>query len=207
MEKQQCALALADLDQAIKLRPNYTDALRLRADAHACLNQTTETIDDLTAAIALMPRFALLYRGRASQEWSLGRYSLAASDFAQSAQLEPKDTFSVLWYGLSALRAGTFDQATYDAAVSGTASDWPRPILDLLRNKATVEEVNRAAARDDVDRRKCQAVLYVGEWQLLHKSDSATAMFMEAMKLCQPGSVEHQAAEIELWRMQQQHGG
>jgi len=208
LQKDKCADALSDLDEAIKLKADNVDAYLMRGVANACLNKPDAALADFNAAIALRPN-ATLYETVARFQWNYGSFPQAAGNYAQAAKLAAKDNphrpFTLLWYAMSADRAGTLDQVMFAADVSKLdIDDWPAPLLDLYRGKTTADKVYREAASRDAQtaaNRKCEADFYIGEWQLARKNEAAAKpLLQQAVSECPHNFVEYFAAQVELKR-------
>ena len=208
LQKNKCADALADLDEVIKLKADNVDAYLLRGAANACLNKPDAAVADFNAAIGLRPT-AALYEAVARFQWIYGHFPQAAENYAQAAKLAAKDNphrpFILLWYAMSADRAGTLDQVMFAADVTKLdIDDWPAPLLDFYRGKATADDVNRKAANRDAQiatGQKCEADFYIGEWQLARKNeDAAKPLLQQAVSECPHNFIEYFAAQTELKR-------
>lgn len=205
LRTQQCASALADADAALKLRPKYLDAYMTRATANMCLEKADAALADLNAAIAIAPATAALYRVRGDFQWRRGAFAPAADDYAQAFKLAPKVGYNLLWYAISAGRAGTFDAAGFEEKVSDLdTDDWPAPLLDYVRGKAKADDVYRKAAEADGDaaaNRKCEADFYIGEWNLANKDAGAKTLLQQAESECPHNFVEYLAAREDIKRV------
>jgi lipoprotein NlpI len=208
LQKDKCADALADLDEVIKLKVDNVDAYLLRGAANACMNKRDAALADFNAAIGLHPS-AALYEAVARNQWNYGYFPQAAEGYAQAAKLAAKDSphrpFTLLWYAMSADRAGTLDQVKFAADVSKLdVDDWPAPLLDLYRGKMSVDKVYHEAASRDAQtatNQKCEADFYIGEWQLARKDDaSAKRLLQQAVSECPHNFIEYFAAQLELKR-------
>ncbi|MGA7673760.1 MAG: hypothetical protein WCA78_01785 [Rhizomicrobium sp.] len=208
LRKDKCAEALSDLDATITLKADNVDAYILRAAANACLSKPDAALSDFNVAVGLRPS-AAVYEAFASFQWNYGFFAQAAENYAQAAKLAVKDSphrpYILLWYAVSADRAGTLDQVKFAADVSALDfDDWPAPILDFYRGKATVDQVTREAASSDAQTatdQKCEADFYIGEWQLARKNpDAAKPLLQAAVSECPQNFIEYFAAKVELKR-------
>jgi lipoprotein NlpI len=205
LRKGKCEQALADLTEYDKLKPDDAQSYALRAGADLCLHKMDDAQASFAAAIRLRPT-AILYEEYASLQWNLGLFAKAAENYAHAFDLVAKDNqhrpYLVIWYAMSADRAGTLDQATLDKAKLG--SDWPVPLVELYRGRTTVEKVFRAAADSDAQiaiNQKCEADFYVAEWQLARNNrEAAKPLLDQAVSECPHNFVEYFAAQTELKR-------
>jgi lipoprotein NlpI len=209
--KGKCALAEADLDSALKLRPAYLEAVILRANVRDCQEKYEDARADFDAAIKLTPTTDL-YRDRGQFFWRHAKYDSAAADFLQAADVAPMNKyygarrgFPLLWYAISAARAGIFDAALFDKRVDKADVDgWPEPLLEHVLGKMKPEDVYAKAARGDGPapaQQKCEADFYLGEWQLGRNIPGGKELIQQAEKECPHNFVEYVAARTELKRL------
>lgn len=82
--------ALSDLDAAIALKPDLTEAYVMRGAALVALNRHQDAVDQLTRALAMAPanpERAHFYRAAAHEE--LGDLRAAYTDYRRAAELAP----------------------------------------------------------------------------------------------------------------------
>ncbi|HUO97725.1 MAG TPA: hypothetical protein VMU01_03610 [Rhizomicrobium sp.] len=208
LAKGDCTRALADLDEAVKLRPNSVSGRVMRAAAYSCLKNADAATADFNAALNLRPT-ARVYENYGRFQWNQGLFAEAAANYAQTSQMsagsDPHLPYKVLWYAMSAERAGTLDQAKLNDLVSNIdQSGWPRPILDYYRNRLTESRVYEKAADSDAtiaNQQKCEADFYVGEWHLARKEpDAGMKLIHAAFGECPHNFMEYYAADRELKR-------
>ena len=211
----KCAEALSDLNEVIKRKADDIDAYELRASAKLCLHQPDAAWADVDAATRLRP-VPGIYERFGRLQWKFGFFSQAAANFAQAFKVatpgNPHRPYLVLWYAMSASRAGRLDQAALAADMAVLDSgDWPAALLDFYRGKTTADQVNRAAARGDeqtASGQKCEADFYIAEWQLANNNPlAAKALLQAAMGECPKTFVEYSAAQVELKRQTQKPEG
>jgi lipoprotein NlpI len=204
LAKGQCATALADLDEAIKLKADYLDAVMLRANALRCLDRKDDAVADLNAAVALSPT-AVIYRARGQFRWNIGQFADAAGDFAEVARLDHKSAYPVLWFAISVARTGSLDQDKFAKMVSDLdVDDWPMPLLDFFRGRSDPDKVYREAADNATAAadQKCEADFYIAEWRLTHgEVPTAKSLLQQAANECPHNFVEYGAAMTDLRRV------
>lgn len=209
--KRQCAQAEADLDNALKLRPAYLEAVILRANVRDCQEKYEDARADFDAAIKLTPTTDL-YRDRGQFFWRHAKYDSAAADYLQAADVAPTNTyygarrgFPLLWYAISSVRAGSFDAALFAKRVDEADIDgWPEPLLNHFLGKMKSEDVFAKAARGDGQvpaQQKCEADFYLGEWQIGRNDSGGKELIQQAEKECPHNFVEYFAARTELKRL------
>ena len=206
---QQCAAAAADLNKATQLRPDFADALRLRAVAEECLGRPDAALRDITIAIAIKPT-AEFYFERARILWDRESYGAAARDVNAASQSAPGNPYFLLWTAVIGQRAGHFDHeafAVHAAKFEGGA--WPQPLLALFAGQAKPDDVYRAAGIGlglTPANQKCEADFYVGEWRILQgNARSADPQILAAVNECPHNYLAWQAALTEHRRLEQAH--
>jgi lipoprotein NlpI len=206
MRQHQCALARADLDMALKLRPGYIEATAARGEAEACLGAIDDALADFTAVTDAKPS-GWTYGIMGRLEWTAGKFTLAADDFQKALKIEPQSPYNLLWLGISRMRDGTFDARAFaDHFSDMSVSDWPRPVLLFFLGRSTAAAMIAEAANGDakdVPGHKCEADFYAGEWQLTHGDVPAgKTLFQDAASICPKTLVERGPVELELKRLQ-----
>ena len=89
--QQQYEAALADYNEAIRLKPDETDFYHQRASVNRKLERFEDVVADYSVLIDLISNDAFLYyeRGRAKQQ--LGQYETAIADYNEAIRLNPSD--------------------------------------------------------------------------------------------------------------------
>jgi tetratricopeptide (TPR) repeat protein len=187
----RCALALADLDKALTLKPGDYDTLGTRASAHVCAGDTAAALADFTTMIAQSPN-ADVYGARGHLRWRTGDFSSAADDFASELNLNRANGYAMLWLEVARIGAGTFDPAVAAKDGSDVSSHaWPGRAVALYGGDATPEEVDSAAQRGDklpVATQQCEADFFIAEWLLARKdTDGARTRLQQAAARCPRG--------------------
>lgn len=88
-ELKQYDKALADADAALKMVPQYPEALVNHGLAFQHLKKTEEALKDYSEAIKLSPNFALAYRNRGVLLAELERSEEALADLEKAVELDP----------------------------------------------------------------------------------------------------------------------
>jgi len=209
--KGMCPQAEVDLDNALKLRPAYLDAMILRAGVRDCQNKYEDARADFDAAIKLSPTTGL-YRDRGRFYWDHAKYDSAAADFLRAVDVAPTNAYSgaqrgyaLLWFAISAARTGNIDRPLFAKHVADADVDgWPEPLLDYFLGKLKPEDLFARAARGDgpiPEQQKCEADFYLGEWNLGHAVSGSKDLIQQAAKECPLTFVENSAARTELNRL------
>lgn len=119
--------AVAQLDEAVRLRPNFAEAWHMRAALHADRNDEARALADYTEAIRLRPEAAGPYLGRGQLHLKHDRVAEALADFEEAVRRAPDDWHGYYRRGLARAQAGDPDQALADftaAAERGADSPW-----------------------------------------------------------------------------------
>ena len=104
--------AIASFDQAIKLRPDYSEAFYDRALAFESKDAYAQAIADYSKAIELYPEDATAYYNRGSDRILLGQFAEAMFDFDQAAQLNADYTELAAWNkGIAQVNLGKYPEA------------------------------------------------------------------------------------------------
>jgi lipoprotein NlpI len=199
--------AIADASEAIRLKPNLADAYAIRGLAWIDKGDEKRGFADLDKAISVDPK-ASSYRRRGYLHYFAGHYADAVSDFDQSARLDPKDLYGVIWRYLAKTRIGdsTAAGAELARASQDVANDkWPKPIIEFLNGKIDFHAA-QVAAESPVPKTRsgqtCELNYYGGHSALMnHEPERARAMWRVARDECPANFIERQAAEVELKRL------
>ena len=194
LHNQRCAVAYADLTDAIRLRPDFVDAYSLRAEVNHCLQRDDAALADATAAIRLRPA-AGYYFTRARLLWNAGSFREALADLDLAVARDPGNGYFLLWHAMTAQRTGDQDSiARQSAGLSG----WPKPLLDLYAGRASPDDALHAS-RNAYE--SCEADFYIGEWRLA-RGDAAGArgLLQAAASECPRDFIASDGASHELKR-------
>ncbi|RKU16094.1 hypothetical protein C6500_18140 [Candidatus Poribacteria bacterium] len=111
--------AISDANEAIRLKPNYTEGYFLRGLSNANSGRREEAISDFNAAIRLNPNDAQSYVLRGLSNYNSGRREEAISDFNTAIRLNPNDAQAYYLRGLvkGALRKLEEAKSDYQTAL------------------------------------------------------------------------------------------
>ncbi|HEY2070922.1 MAG TPA: tetratricopeptide repeat protein [Rhizomicrobium sp.] len=197
--------AIADEGAAIAIDKKYVSAYFERAQAYEDGGQYRDAIADDEDGLRLTPDDANGRMQLGLAQFSDGRFSDAATTFAQMAQVRP--AYRELWLALSQARA----LVTWQVGLSRGAerldlTHWPGPVIRLFLNQSEPDEVMRAAEHGDAETRAnqiCEANFYIGEWLIVKSQKKAAASWMnDARDKCPINFVERDAAIAELARLE-----
>ena len=115
--KRNLEQAQKDLDQAIKIAPDYAEAYVNRANFWTVTNQPERAIADAERALKLAPKAPLAYFVRAGGEAKLGQYDKAIADYTEVLRLNPDAGASVYGpRGHAYYRKRDYDRAIADCS-------------------------------------------------------------------------------------------
>src|SRR5436190_777486 len=117
------AQAVADFNEAIRLRPNDASGYAGRARTQLALRNVAAAIDDYDAALRLAPTTtatASLYVGRGHARFVKGDLAAAVADFTEAIRLNPNSPSTFNRRGLAYRRSGDLARAIddYTAAIT-----------------------------------------------------------------------------------------
>jgi tetratricopeptide (TPR) repeat protein len=113
-EKSNYERAIADLDQAIQLKPDYALAHNNRGVAYGKKGDYDLAIADLDQAIQLDSGYAYAYNNRGSAYDATGDYERAIADLDQAIQLKPDYAEAYYNRGSAYYNKGDYDLAIAD---------------------------------------------------------------------------------------------
>lgn len=197
LRQTDCAAALRDLDSALQRKPEFADALSLRAETHACRGEDAAALADADAAVKLKPSAGYLFI-RSRLYWNHGDFQKAHSDAEAAAARDAGNGYFRLWSAVTGL-ALERTPGPSDAPQT-TIGDWPGPLLALFGGRTTPEAVWQEAANDNG--RACEADFYVGTWhQSRGERAAARELYTRAAERCPKDFVAFDAARRALKRL------
>jgi tetratricopeptide (TPR) repeat protein/predicted Ser/Thr protein kinase len=110
---------LADLDMALQLNPNYSEARAIRGAVYFRMNDFSKALTEVQMALKLDPNDPVAYTQRGRIERALGKDEQARSDFDRGVELGPNRPGSHYYRGF-------FRQETGD--LSGAVADYREAI-------------------------------------------------------------------------------
>lgn len=115
-QHEEFGKALTAADMALKYLPKkdaeyVVFALTTRSIVYLNLEDTTKAVNDITAAIRLMPDKANLYERRAQIYFELEKFDLSDADYKKMIELNSGDVMGYMGIGRNALRQKRVDDA------------------------------------------------------------------------------------------------
>src|ERR687884_170216 len=117
-EKGNDGLAIQDLNEAVRLRPDYTIAFYNRGNLYYNMGDHNRAIQDFSEAIRLRPDFAGAFVGRGVVYGDEGEYDLAILDFNEAIRLNPDLAVAFYNRGVAYDKKGDRERAEADFAVA-----------------------------------------------------------------------------------------
>lgn len=137
----QFAEALAEIDSALDIDPEYFAALVMRGWVQAQLNLADEAEASLDRADALYPGQPITLRGRGFLALTQSDYPTAIDYFNRALILEPRNAFTLNYRGATHFEQGRFEAALDDAETAIAAA--PDYFLPYVLRIAALDELGR----------------------------------------------------------------
>jgi Tfp pilus assembly protein PilF len=131
---KQYPYALADVNTAIKLDPEFKFAYTLRAHVHADLGDFDKALDDHNTIIKMSPDSAVAYTGRAIEYMRQQKNDLALADLNKSLSINPKYFYGYFYRGDFYKDTGNISKAIEDYEMAAKLDPSDRNIKDRLRD-------------------------------------------------------------------------
>ena len=106
--------ALADYDEAIRLKPNYAEAYNNRGQTNTLLGNHQDSLTDYNEAIRLKPDYAEAYYNRGTTKVILGRYAEAIADLNEAIRSQSNSVSAYANRGSAKMNLGRIDEARSD---------------------------------------------------------------------------------------------
>ncbi len=180
-----------DLDQAVKdfraaidLRPGFIAAYHSLAVAYMDKGEEAVAIEAVGEAIEKTPGDAALYRNRAMLRLQRGEYSAALSDIEAATKAAPDDVENALWRFFIQHAKGMVDTTSLAGfAVNRDLNPWPGPAVAMflgMIEPQVIADIGFSAADQGNWRLQCEALFYVGQYQMMRGAKANAAEFLRA---------------------------
>ncbi len=198
--KNELDLAIADCNQAISLDPKLSRAYINRGVAYYHKQDYDHAIADYNQAIQIDSKYAPAFEKRGIAYDDKQDYGHAIADYKQAIELDRRSAYPAIWLFVASTRSGKNAHADLEAnAARIDHAEWPYPIIEMFLGNKNPEDILSAATNPN---NRCEAQLYIGEWQLLQKDPGKAAPFLhKASETCPKDFVEYARAIAELKSM------
>lgn len=199
-------LAIKDFQAAIDLRPGFTAAYNSLAVAYMDKGEAAIAIEAIGEAIEKTPGDIDLRRNRAMLRLYRGEFRAALADIEAAVQAAPDDPENVLWRFFIQHDNGIVDTAGLARfAVNRDLNPWPGPavamFLGMIAPQA-IADIGFQAAEDGNWRLQCEALFYVGQFQLMRGAEANAAEFLRAaIDTGATGVMAYSGARVALERL------
>lgn len=153
-EIQDYDRAIADYDEAIRLKPDYAEAYNNRGYAYYWKYEGANAIADYSRAIELRPDYAYAYNNRGAAYLASGNPAQAIRDFDHAIQLQPDFPQAYTNRGNAYLRRGRLNLAMADFSHGGQN---PIGLVALLCALPVITVISGAVFTDRVVRQRLYA--------------------------------------------------
>jgi tetratricopeptide (TPR) repeat protein len=106
LESNQFDRAIRNFDQAIKLDPNYIDALVSRCFARAIVGQLEQALTDCNESLRLKPNSVEAFENRGLTHLKLGQFEKAINDYDTALKIDRSQERSLYGRGLAKQKKG-----------------------------------------------------------------------------------------------------
>lgn len=163
------ARARVDFDRALELAPEDADTLQAAAVNAMALHRFDRAITLADGALRQRPGDAAALDVRARAHYLRGEWSDARADWQSvlEERAAAQRGLAVIWLSLLERQAGHDPAALadrLDELPAGVAATWPRPLLEYMLGRRSLDEVVQAAKSDAQPLAAlCEAYFYIGE--------------------------------------------
>lgn len=199
--------ALTDARRAAELDPKSGKAIETTAGNLVMLKRFDEARGQYALAGASMHDDYELLMGRGRLNYYSGRFADAQADFRNAVGAADADgrSYALIWLYLATAQVGLNPSKELEPYVEAQSTQWPRPAIDLLMGKLTLDAFYDAARDRDEDLallQSCEAHFFAGQYHLLRgdKNEAKTA-FEQSVATDVRAFIEYVASQWELERL------
>ena len=114
LKQEKYEEAIADLNEAIRINPQFAMAYTLRGSTKFALGRYEEAVADHNEAIRINPQYDRAYAGRGIAKFRLGRYEEAIADYNEAIHINPQNDETYARRGTAKFHIGRYEQAIAD---------------------------------------------------------------------------------------------
>lgn len=204
-------LALIDINQAIELKPDMSDAYHSLGIYFAERGEYAGAFEAFDSVIELNPNHDFVYLNRGLAAYYNGQFSLAMSDFADHYFQNTEDPFRVMWYYFAAkeIDSGRAEEQIREQWQQADGDAWGQEILAYLVGEVSEDELIREAFSGSEDQtqlnyRLCEAYFYMGKVAAAKGQNyNALNFFKLALSTNVYPYLEHRYARSEIARLRE----
>jgi lipoprotein NlpI len=174
-----------------------------RAATLGSLEDWQKTFEDYDEAIRLAPN-GDAFRRRGATLVISGRPAEAIADLRKAIELDPKDSYAVLWLAIAEAKLGHFDVEELRGLAKALDPKWPTDITRVfLKERAADEPISGNGLNElQAQGQKCELEFYVGELRLAQgERDEGIRRLQAAVASGVKEYFEYHAAKSELKRL------
>jgi tetratricopeptide (TPR) repeat protein len=116
--------AIKDYDHAIRLKPDYAQAVNNRCWVRAVVGHLNDALKDCDKAVELQPNVGNSFENRAFVYLRLGQLKKAIADYNRALKLDPESADDLYGRGLARLKSGDKEGGQADIAAAKTKKPW-----------------------------------------------------------------------------------
>jgi tetratricopeptide (TPR) repeat protein len=116
--------AIKDYDYAIRLKPDYAEAVNNRCWARAVVGRLNDALKDCDKAVELQPKIGNSFENRAFVYLKLGQLKQAITDYDKALKLDPGSANNLYGRGLARLKSGDREAGRADIAAAKAIKPW-----------------------------------------------------------------------------------
>ncbi len=208
-DTEKIADGLKDSEEALRIAPQFARAWFCHGDMNYYNGNFSVAISDMTKALSLGYDESTVYRSRAMAKYFLGKLEAATADMQLAVDInqnEADKTYAKLWLASMLKQQGKpIPEALLEAVKKNPHGDWPQPVLAMLTETITPEQMHADLMRktgDDLELCQTEAMFYLGQYYLAQgKTDLAIQEFKKVREKGISMYTEYVAAGFELRRL------
>lgn len=185
--------AVDDYSEALKLKPDYIEALKRRATEYVMLAKTDLAEKDADQIIAMAPDSASSFESRGSVYQAKEQYLESIADWKKAISLDENNAFYYYMLGTSLLKMGDFDGASGAIAEAVARENQAPGSYHSVSSLAYLFKQDLAKGKDEAEAATNDPESRAVEWSIMAYYHVVTGNMPEAVK-----ALKH-AREIETY--------